>query len=90
MENITIGQFAVGIAFIVTLWKGFDFLTEKVNKPLITLQEQIADLHEQSDMTLQMCQKMILHELTGDHVVDMQALYDKVDDYRTKRANKKK
>lgn len=89
MENITIGEFAIGVAFIVTLWKGFDFITEKVNKPLVALQEQITDLHEQSDMTLQMCQKMILHELTGNHVVDMQALYDKVDDYRTKKAQKK-
>lgn len=89
MENLTIGQIAIWIAFIVALWKGYDFLSDKVNKPLVALQEQITDLQEQSSMTLQMCQKLILHELTGNHVVDMQSLYDAVDDYRTKKEKKK-
>lgn len=89
MENITLGQIGIAIAFIVALWSGYDFISKKVNAPLVRLQEQISDIQEQSDLTLQMCQKLILHDLTGDHVVDMQQLYDEVDDYRTKKAKKK-
>lgn len=87
MEQITLGQIGVALAFIVALWSGYDFISKKVNAPLVELQKQIDVIQTQSDMTMQMIQKLILHELTGNHVVDMQSLYDKVDEYRSK--NKK-
>lgn len=87
MEQITLGQVGVALAFIVALWSGYDFISKKVNAPLVELQKQIDVIQTQSDMTMQMIQKLILHELTGNHVVDMQSLYDKVDEYRSK--NKK-
>lgn len=87
MEQITLGQVGVALAFIVALWSGYDFISKKVNAPLVELQKHIDVIQTQSDMTMQMLQKLILHELTGNHVVDMQSLYDKVDEYRTK--NKK-
>ena len=87
MEHITLGQIGVALAFIVALWSGYDFISKKVNAPLVELQKQIDVIQTQSDMTMQMIQKLILHELTGNHVVDMQSLYDKVDEYRSK--NKK-
>lgn len=87
MEQITLGQVGVALAFIVALWSGYDFISKKVNAPLVELQKQIDIIQTQSDMTMQMIQKLILHELTGNHVVDMQSLYDLVDEYRTK--NKK-
>lgn len=84
MDNITLGQAAATIAFIVAIWSGYDFIKKKVNAPLVELQGQIKTIQQQSDLTMEMCQKLILHELTGNHVVDMQSLYDKVDAYRNK------
>lgn len=85
MEQITLGQVGVALAFIVALWSGYDFISKKVNAPIIDLQKQIDRIQKQTDLSLQMLQKMMLHELTGNHVVDMQALYDEVDKYRNSK-----
>lgn len=85
MEQITLGQIGVAIAFIVALWSGYDFISKKVNAPIVDLQKQIDRIQKQTDLSLQMLQKMMLHELTGNHVVDMQALYDEVDKYRNSK-----
>lgn len=85
MEHITLGQIGVAIAFIVALWSGYDFISKKVNAPIVDLQKQIDRIQKQTDLSLQMLQKMMLHELTGNHVVDMQALYDEVDKYRNSK-----
>lgn len=85
MEQITLGQIGVAIAFIVALWSGYDFISKKVNSPIVDLQKQIDRIQKQTDLSLQMLQKMMLHELTGNHVVDMQALYDEVDKYRNSK-----
>ena len=85
MEQITLGQVAVTIGFIVALWSGYDFISKKVNGPIVDLQKQIDRIQKQTDLSLQMLQKMMLHELTGNHVVDMQALYDEVDKYRNSK-----
>lgn len=85
MEQITLGQIGVALAFIVALWSGYDFISKKVNAPIIDLQKQIDRIQKQTDLSLQMLQKMMLHELTGNHVVDMQALYDEVDKYRNSK-----
>lgn len=85
MEQITLGQIGVAIAFIVALWSGYDFISKKVNAPIVDLQKQIDRIQKQTDLSLQMLQKMMLHELTGNHVVDMQALYDEVDQYRNSK-----
>lgn len=85
MEQITLGQVGVAIAFIVALWSGYDFISKKVNAPIVGLQKQIDRIQKQTDLSLQMLQKMMLHELTGNHVVDMQALYDEVDKYRNSK-----
>ena len=85
MEQITLGQIGVAIAFIVALWSGYDFISKKVNEPIVDLHKQIDRIQKQTDLSLQMLQKMMLHELTGNHVVDMQALYDEVDKYRNSK-----
>lgn len=85
MEQITLGQIGVAIAFIVALWSGYDFISKKVNAPIVDLQKQIDRIQKQTDLSLQMLQKMMLHELTGNHVVDMQALYDEVDKYNNSK-----
>lgn len=85
MEQITLGQIGVAIAFIVALWSGYDFISKKVNAPIVDLQKQIDRIQKQTDLSLQVLQKMMLHELTGNHVVDMQALYDEVDKYRNSK-----
>lgn len=85
MEQITLGQIGVAIAFIVALWSGYDFISKKVNAPIVDLHKQIDRIQKQTDLSLQMLQKMMLHELTGNHVVDMQALYDEVDKYRNSK-----
>lgn len=85
MEQITLGQIGVALAFIVALWSGYDFISKKVNAPIVDLQKQIDRIQKQTDLSLQMLQKMMLHELTGNHVVDMQALYDEVDKYRNSK-----
>ena len=85
MEQITLGQIGVALAFIVALWSGYDFISKKVNAPIVDLHKQIDRLQKQTDLSLQMLQKMMLHELTGNHVVDMQALYDEVDKYRNSK-----
>jgi len=85
MEQITLGQVGVALAFIVALWSGYDFISKKVNAPIVDLQKQIDRIQKQTDLSLQMLQKMMLHELTGNHVVDMQALYDEVDKYRNSK-----
>lgn len=85
MEQITLGQIGVAIAFIVALWSGYDFISKKVNAPIVDLQKQIDRIQKQTDLSLQMLQKMMLHDLTGNHVVDMQALYDEVDKYRNSK-----
>lgn len=85
MEQITLGQVGVAIAFIVALWSGYDFISKKVNAPIVDLQKQIDRIQKQTDLSLQMLQKMMLHDLTGNHVVDMQALYDEVDKYRNSK-----
>lgn len=85
MEQITLGQIGVAIAFVVALWSGYDFISKKVNAPIVDLQKQIDRIQKQTDLSLQMLQKMMLHELTGNHVVDMQALYDEVDKYRNSK-----
>lgn len=85
MEQITLGQVGVALAFIVALWSGYDFISKKVNAPIVDLQKQIDRIQKQTDLSLQMLQKMMLHELTGNHVVDMQALYDEVDQYRNSK-----
>lgn len=85
MEQITLGQVGVALAFIVALWSGYDFISKKVNAPIVDLQKQIDRIQKQTDLSLQMLQKMMLHELTGNHVVDMQALYDEVDKYKNSK-----
>lgn len=85
MEQITLGQVGVALAFIVAIWSGYDFISKKVNAPIVDLQKQIDRIQKQTDLSLQMLQKMMLHELTGNHVVDMQALYDEVDKYRNSK-----
>ena len=85
MEQITLGQIGVALAFIVALWSGYDFISKKVNAPIVDLQKQIDRIQKQTDLSLQMLQKMMLHELTGNHVVDMQSLYDEVDKYRNSK-----
>lgn len=85
MEQITLGQIGVALAFIVALWSGYDFISKKVNAPIVDLHKQIDRIQKQTDLSLQMLQKMMLHELTGNHVVDMQALYDEVDKYRNSK-----
>lgn len=85
MEQITLGQIGVALAFIVALWSGYDFISKKVNAPIVDLQKQIDRIQKQTDLSLQVLQKMMLHELTGNHVVDMQALYDEVDKYRNSK-----
>lgn len=85
MEQITLGQVGVALAFIVALWSGYDFISKKVNAPIVDLHKQIDRIQKQTDLSLQMLQKMMLHELTGNHVVDMQALYDEVDKYRNSK-----
>ena len=85
MEQITLGQIGVALAFIVALWSGYDFISKKVNAPIVDLHKQIDRIQKQTDLSLQMLQKMMLHELTGNHVVDMQALYDEVDKYRSSK-----
>ena len=85
MEQITLGQVGVALAFIVALWSGYDFISKKVNAPIVDLHKQIDRIQKQTDLSLQMLQKMMLHELTGNHVVDMQALYDEVDKYKNSK-----
>ena len=85
MEQITLGQIGVAIAFIVALWSGYDFISKKINAPIVDRQKQIDRIQKQTDLSLQMLQKMMLHELTGNHVGDMQALYDEVDKYRNSK-----
>ena len=46
MENITIGQIALGLAFIVGLWKSVEFIGEKVSQPFKAMDKKMDTIIE--------------------------------------------
>lgn len=74
MENITLGEISLSLAFIVGVWKGCDYLIEKLKAPREAQQKQI-------DFIFKFTFALLEHEITGDHVNDMQQLYKEAKDF---------
>lgn len=82
IDNVTVGQIAVLVAFIVGLIKGIDFIWEKYKKPTNDLENQINGkldtMQKDINITLEAIAMLVQHEITGDHVNDMQELHNKL------------
>lgn len=74
MENITLGEISIAIAFVVAMWRGFDYLIEKVKAPQKEQQKQI-------DFIFKFTFALLEHEITGDHVNDMEELYKEAKEF---------
>ena len=89
IENVTMGQIAVLVAFVVGLFKGVDFILEKFHKPANDLEQQINkkldNLQEDINITMQAVGALIQHEMTGNHTTDMESLNKKLFEHLTKR-----
>lgn len=77
MDNITIGQLSIAVAFIVALWKGLDFLIEKITKPMKYMQKQM-------DFNFKITYSLLQHEVTGNHITDMEKLLSEATDFMIK------
>ena len=85
IEAITLGHISLGVAFVVALVKGIDFLTEKFKKPTTDLESRINDrlksMEQDNKMTLKILFQLLQHEVTDDHVTDMAELYNELQTY---------
>lgn len=77
MENLTLNEISLAVAFIVALWKGLDFIIAKAKQPINNQQEQL-------DIIMKMTFALLEHQVTGDHINDMEKLYNETKDYLLK------
>ena len=89
IENISLGEIAVLVAFMVGLIKGVDFILDKFKKPTTDLEQRIEkkldNLQEDINITLQAVGALVQHEITGNHTNDMETLNKKLFEHLTKR-----
>ena len=85
IENITVGQVAVVVAFIVALVKGIDAIMGWFKKPAEDVEDKIGKrldkIEKDNKMTLKVVYSLLQHEVTGDHATDMEKLYTEVSNY---------
>lgn len=82
MDSIPIGEISTTVLFIVALWKGLDYLRDKHNKPTKELEEKVSlelsQIREDNAMLLEAVASLVQHQITGNHVNDMEVLHDKI------------
>ena len=85
IENVTIGQVGVLVAFIVALVKGIDAIANWFKKPAENVEQKISNRLDQMEkdnkMMLKVLYSLLQHEVTGDHSNDMESLYREVSNY---------
>lgn len=96
MENITIGQIGIVIAFFVALIKGVEYLIQpftKQAKKLDELQEQMTesiqdrkDLHDFMRVNFIAIKELLKHEIEGgNNKAGMKMASDEIDKYLSKK-----
>lgn len=96
MENITIGQISLFIAFIVALFKGIEYLIQpftKREKRLETLEKKMTeseqdrkDLHDFMRVNFIAIKELLKHEIEGGNNKDgMKMASDEIDKYLSKK-----
>lgn len=85
IENVTLGQIALIVAFVVALGKGWDYLIAKYKKPTDDLESKISArldrIEADNKMSLKVLVSLLQHEITGDHVNDMTKLYEELQQF---------
>lgn len=85
IENVTIGQVGMFVAFIVALVKGVDVIFAWFKKPADDVADKIGKrldkIEADNKMTLKVVYSLLQHEVTGDHTNDMDKLYTEVSNY---------
>jgi len=85
IENVTIGQVGVLVAFIVALVKGVDVIFAWFKKPAEDVEGKITKrldkIEADNKMTMKMLYYLLQHEVTGNHTTDMEALFREASNY---------
>ena len=85
MEQLTIGEIAVFVAFIVALLKGIEYLAEKYKKPTNDLEQKVDKKLEgmQSDINfiLKAVTQLVEHESNGNNVEELRKLHAEMRSY---------
>lgn len=85
IENITLGQIAVIVAFVVALEKGIEVVIGWFKKPAENveqkLEKRLDKIEQDNHMMLKVLYSLLQHEVTNNHVTDMETLYREMNDY---------
>lgn len=88
MEEITIGQILGAIAILVALINGADLIKKFYTQPTRDLEEkmnkQLDELQTEQRLILKAVYQLSLHQLTGNHITDMEALNKEIQDHLVK------
>lgn len=85
IENVTLGQIAVLVAFIVALEKSIEVVLSWFKKPATDvenrLDKRLEKIENDNRMMLKVLYSLLQHDVTNDHVTDMEALYKEMNNY---------
>lgn len=88
MENITINEIIGAIAVFVALYNGFELIKKVYTQPTRELEQkmnkQLDDLQTEQRLILKAVYQLSLHQLTGNHITDMESLNKEIQEHLVK------
>ena len=85
IEGLTLEQIATLVAFVVALSKGIDIIIGWFKKPAKDvekdLNKRLDKIEKDNRMMLKVLYSLLQHQVTDDHVTDMESLYKEVSSY---------
>ena len=85
IENVTLGEIAVIVAFVVALQKGLEVVIGWFKKPADSvekrLDKRLEKIENDNRMMLKVLYSLLQHDVTNDHFTDMEALYKEMNNY---------
>lgn len=88
MENLTVNEIVGAIAIIVALYNFYILLKKIYTQPTQELEKRIdaklSELKEEQRLILKSVYQLSLHQLTGNHITDMEALNKEIQDHLVK------